>query len=322
MSLLSVRDLTTEFATDGRRARVVDGVSFDLAAGEILGLVGESGCGKSTTGFSLLRLLPPNARIAAGEVWLDGEDLLRKTDEEMRRIRGSRIAMVFQDPMTSLDPAFPVGDQIAEVLEEHRGMGRAEATAEAVRLLRLVGIPSAEARLRSYPHEFSGGMRQRIVIAITLACDPQVLIADEPTTALDVTIQAQILRLLRALNTERRQTGILLITHDLGVVAQLCHRVAVMYAGEIVETGEIEAIFTQPAHPYTQALLGFLPARARGRGDLPAIEGAVPNPFAYPGGCRFHPRCGRAFADCAEVHPPPFPIAPGHSASCLLHRHA
>ena len=320
MSLLSVRDLTTEFTTDGRRATVVDHVSFALGAGEILGLVGESGCGKSTTGFSLLRLLPPNARIVSGEVWLDGENLLGKSDEEMRRIRGSRIAMVFQDPMTSLDPSFSVGDQVAEVLAEHRGMGRAEAVAEAVRLLRLVGISSPEERLRAYPHEFSGGMRQRIVIAITLACDPQVLIADEPTTALDVTIQAQILRLLRTLNTERRQTGILLITHDLGVVAQLCDRVAVMYAGEIVETGDVEAIFTRPAHPYTQALLGFLPARSRGRGDLPAIEGTVPNPAAYPSGCRFHPRCPRAFADCSHVRPPQIKIAHEHTAACLLYR--
>jgi oligopeptide/dipeptide ABC transporter ATP-binding protein len=318
-TLLEVRNLTTEFATDGHRARVVDHVTFDLRAGEILGLVGESGCGKSTTGFSLLRLLPSNADIVEGEVWLDGEDLLRKSDEEMRRIRGSRIAMVFQDPMTSLDPSFPVGDQLAEVLEEHRGMGRSEALEEAARLLRSVGIPSPEARLRAYPHEFSGGMRQRIVIAITLACDPQVLVADEPTTALDVTIQAQTLRLFRTLNTERRHTGILLITHDLGVIAQLCHRVAVMYAGEIVEMGDVEAIFTRPAHPYTQALLASIPARARGRGALPAIEGTVPNPMAYPSGCRFHPRCPRAFADCPEVRPRPIQVAPGHSAACLLY---
>jgi len=313
-----VRNLTTEFTVNGRVARVVDGVSFDLRPGEVLGLVGESGCGKSTTGFSLMRLLPPNARIVDGEVWLAGEDLLRKSDEEMRRIRGSRIAMVFQDPMTSLDPSFPVGEQLAEVVEEHRGLARREALREAVQLLRQVGIPSPEARLRAYPHEFSGGMRQRIVIAITLACDPRVLVADEPTTALDVTIQAQILRLLRTLNTERRHTGILLITHDLGVVAQMCHRVAVMYAGEIVEMGDVEAIFTRPAHPYTQALLASIPARAGAKGGLPAIEGTVPNPAAYPSGCRFHPRCPQAFADCPRVHPRMVEVEPGHGAACLL----
>lgn len=318
-ALLSVHNLTTEFLSGGSRARVVDGVSFDLSPGEILGLVGESGCGKSTTGFSLMRLLPPNGRIVHGEVWLDGEDLLAKSDEEMRHIRGSRIAMIFQDPLTSLDPSFPVGDQIAEVLEEHQGMERGQASDEVVRLMQQVGIPSPHKRLATYPHEFSGGMRQRVVIAIAIACNPQVLIADEPTTALDVTIQAQILRLLRNLNTERRQTGILLITHDIGVVAQLCHRVLVMYAGEIVESGSAEAIFTSPKHPYTQALLASRPAGEVRRGELATIEGTVPNPTAYPSGCRFHPRCRLAFADCPAVRPRRIAVAPGHEAACLLY---
>jgi len=318
--LLEVSDLTTEFRSGPRVARVVDRVSFTLRPGEVLGLVGESGCGKSTTGFSIMRLLPPTARITGGAVRLDGDNLVPKSDEEMRQIRGGRIAMIFQDPMTSLNPVLTVGEQLAEVLREHRDMSRPDARAEAVRLLQEVGIPSPARRLDSYPHEFSGGMRQRMLIAIAIACTPQVLIADEPTTALDVTIQAQILRLLRQLNTEHRQTGILLITHDFAVVAQLCHRVVVMYAGEIVESGDVGEIFAEPKHPYTQALLGSLPSRGGERGALPAIEGLVPDPAAYPSGCRFHPRCRMAFEDCPVQHPSRIPVTPGHDAACLLYR--
>ncbi len=318
-TLLEVSDLTTEFVTGARVARAVDHVSFDLRAGEILGLVGESGCGKSTTGFSIIRLLPPNGRIVGGAVRLDGEDVLARSDDEMRRVRGSRIAMIFQDPMTSLNPVLTVGAQLTEVLQEHRGMDRLRARDESLRLLAEVGIATPQRRFNAYPHEFSGGMRQRIVIAIAIACTPQVLIADEPTTSLDVTIQAQILRLLRRLNTERAQTGILLITHDFGVVAQICHRVVVMYAGEIVESGDVRAIFTAPKHPYTQALLASLPSRGGGRGALPVIEGTVPDPAAYPPGCRFHPRCPQAFDACPATHPRRVPVASDHDAACLLY---
>jgi oligopeptide/dipeptide ABC transporter ATP-binding protein len=317
MSLLSVRNLTTWYGAGATPVHAVDDVSFDLAPGEILGLVGESGCGKTTVGFSLMRLLPPAARMVRGEVNLDGSDLLRLPAEEMRRLRGNRIAMIFQDPMTSLDPSFTIGDQIIEPLREHLGLSADAARSRALELLRQVGIPSPEERINRYPHEFSGGMRQRAVIAIALACDPSLLICDEPTSALDVTVQAQILSLLRALRDDHRQTAIIMITHDLGVVAQLCDRVAIMYAGQIVEQGPVRDIFRNPLHPYTRGLLDSLPGRGKRGVPLRQIDGAVPDLRHPPSGCRFAPRC--AFARPACAAPPPLNLVGAQEVACVLY---
>lgn len=316
MTLLTVRDLTTHYLTDGAPVRAVDGVSFELAPGEIYGLVGESGCGKTTVGFSLMRLLPPAASIVHGEILFEGENLLTKRAEEMRDLRGNRIAMVFQDPMTSLDPSFTVGDQLMEPLREHLGLGREAARERALELLTQVGIPSPAERFRRYPHEFSGGMRQRVVIAIALACNPSLLICDEPTSALDVTIQAQILALLRTFRQERRSTAILMITHDLGVVAQLCHRVAIMYAGQIVEQGPVRDVFGSPRHPYTRGLLDSLPGRVARGTPLRQIEGTVPDLRQPPPGCRFQPRC--AFAQPRCLLPPPVVVVGRQEVACVL----
>jgi oligopeptide/dipeptide ABC transporter ATP-binding protein len=317
MTLLSVRDLATYYLSGDAPVRAVDGVSFELAPGEILGLVGESGCGKTTVGFSLLGLLPAAARIVRGEVVFEGENLLKKSREEMRQLRGNRIAMVFQDPMTSLDPSFTIGDQLMEPLREHLGLGREEARERALDLLAQVGIPAPAERLRRYPHEFSGGMRQRVVIAIALACNPSLLICDEPTSALDVTIQAQILGLLRALKREHQSTAILLITHDLGVVAQLCRRVAVMYAGQIVEQGPVRDVFAAPRHPYTQGLLGSLPGRSARGTPLRQIAGTVPDLRRPPVGCRFQPRCLQARSAC--LLPPPVVTVGRQEVACVLY---
>jgi oligopeptide/dipeptide ABC transporter ATP-binding protein len=317
MSLLSVRNLATEYRDGDIPIRAVDGVSFDVEPGEIVGLVGESGCGKTTVGFSLLGLLPPNAGVVGGEVTFDGRDLLRLDEGQRRALRGNRIAMIFQDPMTSLDPSFTIGDQLMEPLQAHLGLGRQAARRRAIDLLTQVGIPSPAERLRRYPHEFSGGMRQRVVIANALACDPALLICDEPTSALDVTVQAQILSLLRALQREHQQTGILMITHDLGVVAQLCHRVAVMYAGQIVEQGPVRDVFAQPRHPYTRGLLGSLPGRVARGAPLSQIDGAVPDPRHMPSGCRFHPRCRYATAICQA--PPPTHTVHAQRVACVLY---
>jgi oligopeptide/dipeptide ABC transporter ATP-binding protein len=314
--LLDVRDLRVVFRGEEGDVPAVRGVSLRIDAGETLALVGESGCGKSVTALALMRLLEANGRIEGGEIRFRGQDLRAVDDEGMRRIRGAQIGMVFQEPMTSLNPVFRIGDQIAEVLELHRGLPRREARRAAVELLRRVRIPDPERRVDQYPHELSGGMKQRVMIAIALACQPSLLIADEPTTALDVTIQAQILELLRAL---QRESGlaILLITHDLGVVAQFAERVAVMYAGEIVEEAPVREIFGSPLHPYTRALLRALP-RAGRRGRLEAIEGTVPSPRELPAGCAFATRCREALATCISEPPPVVRVA-GRPVRCWLH---
>ena len=302
--VLAVRDLCTSFATPRGPLRAVDGVELELRAGETLCLVGESGCGKSVTALSILRLLPePPARIERGEVLFEGRDLRKMSAEELRQLRGNRIAMIFQEPMTSLNPVFRLGDQIEEALRVHRDLGRAERQARVLELLELVGLPDARARMRDYPHQLSGGMRQRVMIAMALANDPAVLIADEPTTALDVTIQAQILELLEALK-RRFQMAVLLITHDLGVVAETAQRVAVLYAARVVETGTVGQIFAAPQHPYTRGLLDALPsARVRPGEPLHVIAGRVPDLVARPKGCSFRERCSRAQPVCAEVDP-------------------
>ena len=319
MTLLSVRSLTTEFKSGGRWLQAVSGVSFDLHPGEILGLVGESGCGKSTTAYSIMRLLPKNARVASGEVKLNNFKLLDMTDDDLRHVRGSQLSMIFQDPMTALDPVFTVGDQVIETLQEHLGLNQHEARDRTLALFRQVGIPAPEQRLTAYPHQFSGGMSQRIALAIAISCSPQVLIADEPTTALDVTIQAQILHLIRQLLVEGQESGVLLITHDLGVVAQVCDRVAVMYAGEIVEVGDVHSIFNKPLHPYTQALLNALPTRQIAPGQLENIHGRVPRLADRPSGCRFHPRCKHVRDVCSEQLPPKIKISPNQEVACVLY---
>ena len=301
--ILSVEDLTIRFATDGGTVRAVEGVSFDLAAGEILAIVGESGSGKSVTAQTVLGLTrAPNTTIT-GSVHFDGQDLVKANDRQLRDVRGERIAMIFQDPMTSLNPVYRVGDQIAELIRAHRDVSKREARNRAVELLRSVGIPNPERRVRDYPHEFSGGMRQRVMIAMALALDPEVLIADEPTTALDVTVQAQILRLLERLNAERG-LAVVLITHDLGVVAEVADRVAVMYAGQLVEDATLDELFYDPMHPYTWGLLGSLARLDQPRPvRLAQIAGQPPSLTALPTGCRFAPRCPHEFDKCST--PPP-----------------
>jgi len=301
--LLEVRDLRTQFHTEDGIVRAVDGVSFDLEAGRTLAVVGESGSGKSVTALSILRLLPrPQGRIAGGTIRWRGRDLLALSEDDMRRVRGREIAMVFQEPMTSLNPVFACGDQVAEVLELHERLPRAQARARAVELLRHVGLPDPEQRGREYPHQLSGGMRQRVMIAMALACRPALLIADEPTTALDVTIQAQILDLLERL---RRELGMamLFITHDLGVVAETADRVAVLYAGQVVEQGDVGPLFAAPGHPYTAGLLASRPRLGQRGTRLPVIPGGVPDPAHFPQGCRFHPRCPLAIERCRREAP-------------------
>ncbi len=319
MSLLSVRGLTTQFKSGGEWLEAVSDVAFDLHRGEILGLVGESGCGKSTIAYSVMQLLANNARISSGEVWLEDINLLGLSEEELQDLRGSRLSMIFQDPMTALDSLFTVGHQVVETLREHLNLSLPQARERALELLRQVGIPTAEQRLNAYPYQFSGGMSQRIALAIAISCHPQVLIADEPTTALDVTIQAQILHLIRRLLVEERGSGVLLITHDLGVVAQVCDRVAVMYAGEIVESGDVHSIFSNPLHPYTQALLNSLPSQGIARGQLENIQGRVPGLADRPAGCRFHPRCPHAKAICREETPRTVPFSDKQEVACVLY---
>jgi oligopeptide/dipeptide ABC transporter ATP-binding protein len=317
--LLSVTDLRSWFSTDRGTAKAVDGVSFLVWEGETVGIVGESGCGKTVTALSILGLLPrPRARIVEGSsIRLRGEELVGAPEERMRSLRGNEVAMVFQEPDTSLNPVYPVGEQIGEVLRVHRGASRRAARSESVRLLEEVGIPDAMHRAADYPHALSGGMRQRVMIAMALACEPALLIADEPTTALDVTIQAQILELLADLR-RRRGMAVLLITHDLGVVAETCDRVVVMYAGQVVESGSVTDIFTDPRHPYTRGLLASLPSLEDPERRLVAISGSVPSPVAWPEGCRFRPRCPRAFERCGEM-PPLFELAGrGRAARCWL----
>ena len=317
--LLAVDNLTTRFATDRGIATAVDGVSFHVDAGETLGLVGESGCGKSVTSLSLLRLIAKPGEIdAAGSVRFKGRDLLTLSEAAMRAVRGNDIAMIFQEPMTSLNPVYPVGEQIAEAIRLHRRLGRKEAWTRAVEMLRLVGIPSPDQRAHDYPHQLSGGQRQRVMIAMALSCDPDLLIADEPTTALDVTIQAQILELLADLRA-RLGMAMILITHDLGVVADVCDRVAVMYAGQIVEEATTDDIFDNPGHPYTQGLLKAIPRIDAASESLAVIPGQVPSPTAWPGGCRFHPRCPFVFDRC-RVEPPRLrDLSPGQAVACHLY---
>jgi phosphonate C-P lyase system protein PhnK len=309
--LLSVRGLSVAFG----RTRVVEDVSFDLAPGEILGVVGESGSGKSVTALSILRLIPAPGRIT-GEIAFAGADLMRLPEAEMRAIRGRDIAMIFQEPMTSLNPVFSCGDQVMEALIHHRGLDRKAARAEALKLLKLVEIPSAERRLEDYPHQLSGGMRQRVMIAMALACRPKLLLADEPTTALDATIQAQILDLLRGLQRELGM-AVVLITHDLGVVSDVAHRVLVMYAGRVVETAPADALFARPVHPYTEGLLASIPRLEGPIARLDAIPGQVPPPDAMPPGCRFAPRCRYTQPACAAAPPALAPRGPGREAACI-----
>ena len=319
--LLEVHGLRTSFHTRDGVVRAVDGIDFSVDRGEVLGLVGESGCGKSVTSLSIMRLVANPGRIEAGEILFDGQDLLKLSQDSMRKIRGEKIAMIFQQPTSSLNPVWDVGRQIGEVLEIHRNMKRNAARDRALELLKMVGIPDPERRLRSYPHELSGGMAQRVMIAMALACEPDLLIADEPTTALDVTIQAQILDLMRHL---REETGsaIILITHDLGVVAEMCDRVAVMYAGEIVEQTDVRTLFRNASHPYTRGLIGSIPVVGDIRDELTVIPGNVPNLIDLPPYCRFAPRCmarvEAGLARCMIDHPELRPIGPAHDARCFL----
>jgi oligopeptide transport system ATP-binding protein len=315
--LLSVRDLRTYFDEDGRTARAVDGVSFDVARGETLGIVGESGSGKTVTNLSILRLVPtPPGRIVGGRIVFDGRDLLSVSDSELRKVRGKRIGMIFQDPMTSLNPFMRISRQLMELTELHLGHSRAEAFEHAVKMLELVGIPDARRRARGYPHELSGGMRQRVMIAMALSCRPELVIADEPTTALDVTIQAQILDLIRQLKADTG-SSVILVTHDLGVVAGMTDRLIVMYAGKVFESGSTVEIFARPANPYTRGLLLSVPdVTAVDRGDLYQIRGLPPDVAHLPPGCPFAPRCDRAEAQCRETAPPMIQVAPTHFSFC------
>jgi len=324
-ALLEIRDLVTEFRTEHGVVRAVDGISFEIPRRRTLGVVGESGCGKSVTALSIMRLIAdPPGRVAGGSIRYDGKDLLKLDDAAMRRIRGNRIAMIFQEPMTSLNPVFTVGDQVAEAVRLHQGKSRRDALAVAVEMFELVGIPSPEDRIYSYPHQLSGGMRQRVMIAMALACKPDLLIADEPTTALDVTIQAQILDLLRKLQGELGMS-ILLITHDLGVVAETCDEVAVMYAGRIVERAVTAELFAAPRHHYTAGLLRSVPSytpsgeQAETRGRLQEIAGMVPALWDLPKGCKFTTRCPDRFEPCPDIEPALVERTPGHFVRCHLY---
>ena len=316
--LLRVHDLRTYFHVGGAVARAVDGVSFDIHAGETVGMVGESGCGKSVTALSLLRLVDPPGRIESGSrIEFEGRDLLSLDEEGIRQIRGNRIAMVFQEPMTALNPVFTIGNQVAEVARVHSNATRKAAWERAIEMLNLVGIPDPRERAKSYPHQLSGGMRQRVLIAMALVMNPSLLIADEPTTALDVTIQAQILELLAGLQ-QRLGLAVLLITHDLGVVAEVTSRVLVMYGGQIVERAPVRELFRDPRHPYTRGLLEAMPRLGRQRERLAVIPGTVPPPTRWPSGCRFRDRCPFAWHRCADEAPPEYPVAAEHSARCHL----
>lgn len=323
--LLDVKGLKTYYYTEDGIVRAVDGVDFCVYPGEVLGLVGESGCGKSVTSLSIMRLIAPPGKVTEGEIWFDGQDLLKISEKEMMKIRGDRISMIFQQPQTSLNPVFMAGDQVAEVLNIHEKVKNKEAWERAVDMLRQVGIPDPERRARSYPHELSGGQAQRVMIAMALALRPNLLIADEPTTALDVTIQAQILDLMRELR-HGFGASVILITHDLGVIAEMAERVAVMYAGEIVEQTDVKTMFDQPLHPYTQGLLGSIPVLGKLKDRLEVIPGSVPNLVNLPPGCRFAPRCRARLEHglqiCTEVKPDLVPYAPDHIVRCWLYQNA
>lgn len=323
--LLEVKNLKTYFYTEDGVVRAVDGVSFEVYPGEVLGLVGESGCGKSVTSLSIMRLISKPGRVDAGEILLDGENLLNLREDEMIKIRGNRISMIFQQPQTALNPVFKVGDQLAEVLDVHQDLGKDAGWKRAVALLKMVGVPDPERRAEAYPHELSGGMAQRVMIAMALACVPELLVADEPTTALDVTIQAQILDLMRDLRREMG-TSVILITHDLGVVAEMADRVAVMYAGEIVEQTDVNSLFDEPLHPYTQGLIGSIPVLGQIKERLDVIPGSVPNLVNLPEGCRFAPRCQARFkyalSICTEIKPELEEVKAGHQVRCWLYQSA
>jgi oligopeptide/dipeptide ABC transporter ATP-binding protein len=302
-NLLEVKDLKTYFYTEDGVVPAVDGVDFELKPGQTLGIVGESGCGKSVTSLSILRLVPnPPGRIVEGEILFEGKDLVQATESEMQHIRGNDIAMIFQEPMTSLNPVFTIGKQIMEAIMLHQNLDKNKAREKCIEMLKLVGIPRAEQAIDEYPHQFSGGMRQRAMIAMALSCNPKLLIADEPTTALDVTIQAQIIELMKGLK-DKLNTAIILITHDLGVVAEMCEHVIVMYAGKVVEEADIMELYTDPKHPYTVGLMKSKPSLDDNRDRLEVIPGAVPNPLDMPEGCTFHPRCPHAMDICREKQP-------------------
>ena len=321
--LLEVRDLKTYFYTETGVVKAVDGVNFSVNRGEVLGLVGESGCGKSVTSLSIMRLISAPGKIVEGEIFFEGRDLLKLNESEMARLRGSRLSMIFQQPQSSLNPVFNVADQVAEVIEIHERKARKESWERAVGLLRLVGIPDADRKSYAYPHEMSGGQAQRVMIAMALALNPQLLIADEPTTALDVTIQAQILDLMRDLRN-RNNTSVILITHDLGVIAEMADRVAVMYAGCIVEQTGVHTLFAQPLHPYTQGLIASIPVLGQVKEMLEVIPGAVPNLIDLPVGCRFASRClarqEYALDICTEREPELLPVKPNHTVRCWLYQ--
>ncbi|CAG9607069.1 ABC transporter ATP-binding protein [Pseudoneobacillus rhizosphaerae] len=320
-TIVSVENLKTYFYTEDGTVPAIDGVSFEVKRGETLAIVGESGSGKSVTSLSIMRLIPqPPGKIVNGDIKFNGESLLIKTEKEMRSIRGNRISMIFQEPMTSLNPVYKIGDQISESIIIHQKKSKKEALAEAINLLNLVGIPEPERRINQYPHELSGGMRQRVMIAIALACQPELLIADEPTTALDVTIQNQILQLMKTLK-QKINMSIMLITHDLGVVAEMADNVVVMYAGQVVEQGDVYTIFENPKHPYTEGLLKSMPSAEKRIGKLYAIEGVVPNPLNLPSGCRFAARCEYATALCYDEMPDIQKIGNEEAVRCWKYTH-
>ncbi len=322
-NLLEVRHLKTYFFTEDGVVKAVDGVDFTVRRGEVLGLVGESGCGKSVTSLSIMRLVGVPGKIIDGEIIFEGRNLLELSEDEMVHMRGNRMSMIFQQPQTSLNPVFKVGDQVAEVFQIHENMSKEEAWEKAVELLRLVGIPDAENKAHAFPHEMSGGQAQRVMIAMALALSPQLLIADEPTTALDVTIQAQILDLMRDLQ-KRTNTSVILITHDLGVIAEMADRVAVMYAGRIVEQSDVRTIFEEPKHPYTRGLIASIPVLGRVTERLETIPGSVPNLVNLPPGCQFAPRCRARIENqltiCTEVEPDLIPVGEGHVVRCWLYQ--
>lgn len=315
-TILEIRDLYVEFHSDEHIVHAVNGIHLKLREKETLGLVGETGAGKTTTALSIMQLISsPPGKITRGEILFEGDDLLKKPAKEMRKIRGNKISMIFQDPMTALNPVLTVSDQIAEVIRNHQKCSRAQALQQAVNMMQLVGIPAE--RGREYPHQFSGGMKQRIVIAIALACNPHLLIADEPTTALDVTIQAQVLRMMKKMR-DQFATSMLLITHDLGVVAEICDRVAIMYAGEIVEYGSLAHIFKNPQHPYTKGLFDSLPRLEEDVRRLRPINGLMPDPTNLPSGCKFHGRCPFCMEKCTVAQPVAVEVEPGHQVQCWL----
>ncbi|MHC1750252.1 MAG: ABC transporter ATP-binding protein [Cellulosilyticaceae bacterium] len=317
MSLLQVKDLHTYFHTKRGTVKAVNGVSFDIEEGQTLAIVGESGCGKSITSMSIMKLIEmPPGEIAKGEIIFQGEDLVKKTPHEMQKVRGNKISMIFQEPMTALNPVFKIGLQLSEPLMLHRGMNKQEAREKSIEMLKLVGIPRAESLVDDYPHQLSGGMRQRVMIAMALCCEPALLIADEPTTALDVTIQAQILRLMNELK-DKMNTSIMLITHDLGVVAEMADHVVVMYAGKVVENASVSDIFNAPRHPYTIGLMGSIPDIEEETERLVNIAGVVPNPLDMPTGCPFNPRCERATDKCRQEMPELNEVVPGHKVRCF-----